>query len=130
MRYLVLLASVMIAGPLCAQHRTVADPELEKCLAAKTGLSGGDQVTGCYNAALARIDARLTTEEHNLAGKAAAAKVSAPLVEGMHAWRAYRESWCSFEQKLESDPLARPSTGLMCRYELGQYQLTRMSQAN
>jgi uncharacterized protein YecT (DUF1311 family) len=104
-----------------------ADPQLEHCLATAQGIA---PVRLCYKTALARVDAAVAERMASLPARLRAGHVPpAALAKGDAAWKAYRNSWCAFEEAAEHDAGARDTTGLQCRVELGQDHLARLKHA-
>ena len=127
----VMLFVAMLSGASMAHAAPPSGSPLQRCLAdAKPSEDGLQHVTGCYQAAYARIDHALDAEYKALQARMKAARVSAPsLAGGQQAWRLYRDKWCAFEGVGEADAQAHSSTVLMCRVELTQAQLDRLRHA-
>jgi uncharacterized protein YecT (DUF1311 family) len=121
----------MLGGASMAHAAPPSASPLQQCLAdAKPSEDGLQHVTGCYQAAYARVDHALDAEYKALQARVKAAHVSAPsLAGGQQAWRRYRDTWCAFEGVGEADAQARGSTVLMCRVEVTQSQLDRLRHA-
>jgi uncharacterized protein YecT (DUF1311 family) len=124
---MLLLGSATVAH---AQPPAAASP-LQACLAGDTPTAGGlDHVTGCYKAAYARDDQRLSAEYQALEGRLKDKHIPvASLSQGQAAWRAYRDQWCAFEGKGDVDLEARATTALMCKVEVTEAQLDRLEHA-
>jgi uncharacterized protein YecT (DUF1311 family) len=134
MRALLLLASLMVAAPAgsAAPPPPGSGVLLDKCLAQSPGATPGIvHVTGCYRAALTRVDAALAgARQMQQARLKARAVPPTTLVAGETAWRAYRDRWCAFEATAERDPGSREATGLECQVEVSQTHLARLKGAN
>ena len=126
-----LSAAMTLASATSVKLSPASDePELAACLAKPSPSDGGQQVTACYEAAVARTDVAILAAEKALATEAEKRRVGPNLTTGMIAFRHYRDEWCAFERGFEGDPGARNSTGLMCRYEVSRFQIYRLTHAN
>jgi len=112
------------------EQRIVADPELNRCLAADDPANANDpipHIADCYDAAQVRADAALAAGYATLRSTYAGnPKALAAIDGGEKAFLAYRDSWCQVDEAAEGEPRMIVATAKMCRLELTRYQIYRI----